>query len=187
MEQTELLIRVNSEKLKQDGDGNTLSGYAIRWGSPSNQIYENGRVFTETIQRGAFDGSLNEDIKLYFNHQKSMPLARSQNGSLTLRNDPDGLWFEAKLPDTTLGNDVKTLLREGILTGEMSFGFYETKAEWSPDKKRKEVQAGVLREISVVVDAAYPTTSSVLRHSDNNQSEIEFNLQRIEYLRRRIK
>jgi HK97 family phage prohead protease len=163
--------------------GNTLSGYAILYDQESRSIYEFGREFTERIAKGAFDESMEsnkDDIKLYFNHDASMPLARTRNGSLRLVSDDKGLRFEADLPDTTLANDVKELLRTGTLSGEMSFGFYVRDEVWSKDKKDRTITKGDLVEISIVVDAAYPQTHSQLR-----SVLTDINNKRINSIRRR--
>ena len=163
--------------------GNTLTGYAILWDAESRTIHEQGRVFTERIARGAFDASIDnktDDIKLYYNHDSSMPLARTRNGSLRLVSDEKGLRFEADLPETTLGNDVRELLRTGTLSGEMSFGFYVRDEVWTKDKNDRTITKGDLVEISVVVDAAYPQTYSQLR-----SVLTEINSKRINSIRRR--
>lgn len=163
--------------------GNMLTGYAILWDAESRTIHEQGRVFTERIAKGAFDASIDnktDDIKLYYNHDSSMPLARTRNGSLRLASDEKGLRFEADLPETTLGNDVRELLRTGTLSGEMSFGFYVRDEVWTKDKKDRTITKGDLVEISVVVDAAYPQTYSQLR-----SVLTEINSKRINSIRRR--
>lgn len=161
-------------------EGNTLSGYAIVYNVDSVWITERGRTFIEQIARGAFDESIkNDDIKLYFNHQSGMPLARTENGSLRLKSDEKGVYFEADLPNTTLGNDVKELLNRGVLTGEMSFGFIPSEENWR-GKDRKTVEKGRLYEVSIVVDAAYEQTSSKLRGIMQ-----EINNKRINLIRRK--
>lgn len=155
-------------------EGKTLSGYAIRWNNPSNLIRESGREFTEIIERSAFDTSEAADVVLFYNHMNDMPLARQKGGSLRLTNDPTGLHFEAALPDTSLSNDVQELLRKGILTGEMSFGFTSDDIRWSADKKSRTINHGRLFEISLVINPAYPDTSSSLR----NQTQSEINNKR---------
>jgi HK97 family phage prohead protease len=162
-------------------EGNTLSGYAVLYNTDSVEIREMGKTFVEQIARGAFDESLNEDIKLYFQHDTKMPLARTQNGSLRVKSDAKGLYFEADLPDTTLANDIKELMNRGILTGEMSFGFSADKINWRGSNFRT-VEKGRLYEISVVVDAAYPETYSKLRGIAQ-----EINQKRINLLRRKTK
>lgn len=166
--------------------GSTLRGYAVLWDARSRLIRENGREFTETISKGAFSDSLKDnedDVKLYFNHQTDMPLARTRNGSLRLREDDKGLSFEADLPDTTLANDIKELLDRGTLSGEMSFGFYSEKESWSNDRKERTIQKARLMEVSVVTDAAYPSTYSSLRSANLK----EINQKRINLLRRKTK
>lgn len=161
-------------EVRSTATGNTLSGYAILWNNPSKEIREGGRKFTETIERSAFDlAKQTNDVKLFFQHQSDMPLARSANGSLELRNDPKGLHFSAELPNTSLGNDVKELIRTGILTGEMSFGFTVQDQRWSDNNTKREVSKGTLYELSVVVDPAYPNTNSSLREDQiQNQKRI---------------
>ena len=57
-------------------EGRTLTGIAAVYGQPSRLIREQGRTFTERIAPGAF-GAI-ADVKLYYNHDASMPLARTQ-------------------------------------------------------------------------------------------------------------
>jgi HK97 family phage prohead protease len=169
-------------KTKGEIRENKLSGYAVLFNTPSVLIREHGKEFVETIERGAFDISDKEDdIKLYFQHNSEMPLARTRNGSLILREDEKGIYFEAELPNTSLANDVKELYRTGVLSGEMSFGFSVTRDKWSKDYKKRTVEKGKLYEISIVVDAAYPDTSSQLRDIQ------EINNKRISNIRRRLK
>ena len=145
-------------------DGRTLSGVAAVYGQKSRELRENGRVFTEVIAPGAFGDTVAGDVKLYYNHDASMPLARTRSGTLKLTDQADGLHYAATMPDTTLGNDVRTLLERGDLSGEMSFGFYVTRDSWNARKTERTVHEARLVEISVVVDAAYPQTQSALRH-----------------------
>lgn len=175
-------LRKSSEII--NSDGNTLSGYAVLFGVESRTIFEHGRRFKETIQRGAFDVRSNQDpdIKLFFNHDTSMPLARQNNGSLRLFEDEKGIRFEADLPDTTLARDIKELMKRGVLSGEMSFGFTASKDKWDASGAKRTIEQGRIYEISVVTDAAYPATHSQLR---SVMSEI--NQKRRELLRRRTK
>lgn len=166
-------------------EGRTLSGVAAVYGAQSNKIFENGRLFVERIAPGAFGQSVREDVKLLYNHDQRMPLARSRSGTLSLDDRNDGLHYRAALPETTLGNDVKTLLERGDLSGEMSFGFYVTRDEWNKQRTERTVHEARLVEISVVVDAAYPQTSSSLRHvdaaaMDAARARLELHLARIE-------
>lgn len=158
------MIETEEQKL----DGRTLAGYAAVYGQDSREIVEHGRAFVERIAPGAFNGTLSSgaDVKLLYNHDASMPLARTRSGTLKLRSDRSGLAFETTLPDTTLGNDVRALLERGDLSGEMSFGFFVEDESWNPKRTERLVKRARLVEVSIVQDAAYPQTSSSLRHVD---------------------
>lgn len=174
-------VRKSNENI--NNNGKTLSGYAILFDTESRTLHEMGRTFKETIKRGAFDinPTQDHDVKLYFNHDTSMPLARQRNGSLRLFEDAKGIRFEADLPDTTLANDIRELMDKGTLSGEMSFGFSVREDRWEGTNKRT-VEKGILYEVSIVTDAAYPKTSSKLR-----SIMTEINNKRIKLFRRRFK
>lgn len=146
-------------------EGRTLTGYAAVFDAPSLPLPSSRGEFVEQIKPGAFTRSLREDRQwAYYGHDSSWPLGRTPD-TLTLRQDAKGLAFELRLPDTTYGNDVATLLADGVLDGAMSFGFRVRKDSW-------ERRDGVLHrtlldvdlvEVSVVQEPAYPQTSSALR------------------------
>lgn len=160
-----MISRRDITATEQSLDGRTLAGYAAVYNQDSREIVEGGRRFTERIAPGAFNQTLSErgDVKLFYNHDASMPLARTRSGTLELRSDRNGLAFSAKLPDTTLGNDVRALIERGDLSGEMSFGFIVDEDSWSKDRSQRLVKRARLIEVSIVQDAAYPQTSSSLR------------------------
>ena len=160
-----MISRRDIAATEQSIDGRTLAGYAAVYGQDSREIVEAGRRFTERIAPGAFNETLSSgaDVKLFYNHDSSMPLARTKSGTLKLKSDRNGLAFTASLPDTTLGNDVRALIERGDLTGEMSFGFHVLDDSWSRDRSERLVKRAQLVEVSIVQDAAYPQTSSSLR------------------------
>jgi HK97 family phage prohead protease len=145
-------------------DGSNLSGVAVVYGQPSSTINEGGRAFTERIAPGAFGALDGVDVKLYYNHDSHALLARTTSGTLSLDSRADGLHYTASLPDTTLGRDVRELMKRGDLTGSMSFGFYVTRDAWNAKRTERTVEQARLVEISLVQDPAYPQTSSSLRH-----------------------
>ena len=160
-----MISRRDITATEQSIDGRTLAGYAAVYGQDSRTIVEHGRQFTERIAPGAFNETLSSgaDVKLYYNHDTSMPLARTKSGTLTLKSDRNGLAFSAALPETTLGNDVRALMERGGLTGEMSFGFMVVEDSWNKNRTERLVKRAQLMEVSIVQDAAYPQTSSSLR------------------------
>jgi len=161
-----MISRRDIGSIEQAVEGRTLRGVAAVYGAQSREITEYGRTFREQIAPGAFAASLDHDIKFLYNHDPSMPLARTRSKTLALMDKADGLHYVASLPETTLGNDVRALIERGDLSGEMSFGFYVEADEWNKARTERTVRQAKLVEVSIVVDAAYPQTSSSLRHVD---------------------
>jgi HK97 family phage prohead protease len=148
--------------------GNTLSGYAAKFGVLSQPLYGPRGTFVERIDPAAFTRSLKQtpDVQLLYNHEPGQLLARTTSGTLKLTPDKTGLAFEANLPDTTLGRDVRTLLERGDLGGQMSFGFAVRKDEWAGNTRTLlDVD---LVEVSVVTNAAYPQTEAALRSAQTD-------------------
>ena len=60
----------------------------------------------EIISKGAFDNTINNDIRALWNHNTQYVLGRSKNGSLKLQADEKGLFGTIKLPNTQYANDL---------------------------------------------------------------------------------
>ena len=70
-------------------DGNLyIEGYFAVFGS-EYRMWENA---IETIDEGAFDNTLNDDIRALANHDTTLVLGRTAVGTLALRVDKIGLW-----------------------------------------------------------------------------------------------
>lgn len=139
-----------------------LQGYAAVYGVESRDM----GGWKEVLVRGAFKQSLGKklDVRLLFQHRSDSVLARETAGNLILREDNEGLYFEADLIDTQFNRDVVANVRSRNLDA-MSFGmpYDSVKTKWdrSADGKtaiRNVIQADVV-EISVVTWPAYEETT----------------------------
>jgi HK97 family phage prohead protease len=150
----------NTIELRADGDGNTFSGYAAVFNSPSEPL-----PFTEVIAPGAFRKSLlsRNDVKLLFNHDSGQVLASTRSGTLKLEEDDRGLKVTATLPDTTTGRDVRELVSKGIIDA-MSFGFTVPHRgdSWSSDGNTRTLKSVRLIETSIVAWPAYSATAGTV-------------------------
>jgi len=150
-------------EIRTEGEGNTFVGYAAVFNSPSEPL-----PFIERIAPGAFSKSLNNrkrDTRLYVNHNSDMVLASTRSGTLRLSEDQRGLRVEADLPNTTAGNDLRELLRTGVVD-KMSFGFTVPRGgdKWSEDGRTRELREIRLHEVSVVTGfPAYEATAAAVR------------------------
>jgi len=128
--------------------------------------------FYEYITPSAFNKTLADgaDVRAFQNHDTTRLLGRVKNGSLRLRSDEFGLHIECDLPDTSYGEDVYNLIRDGYNTG-MSFGFTTLQDRW----EQQEIEGRMvdvcyllevrLYEVSFCVSfPAYEATNSQARN-----------------------
>lgn len=121
--------------------------------------------FVETIKPGAFTRSLQsgDDILALADHDPKEVLGRTSSGTLTLREDAEGLHFDLALPDTQRGRDLLALAERGDLGG-MSFGFRVPDGGERWDGSKRELRDVDLAEVSVVQSwPAYSETSVAVR------------------------
>lgn len=156
------------EKRADSGDESEkmiVEGYAAVYDSETNIA----GLFTETIERGAFDSANMKDVPLKYNHSDAVPiLARTRNKSLTLTPDEKGLKIRAELLDTTDGRDMFTRIKSGLLD-KMSFAFSVNPdgEKWTTDdngfQRRTITKFDRIFDVSVVDTPAYDDTEIYAR------------------------
>jgi HK97 family phage prohead protease len=126
--------------------------------------------WSETIARGAFAKTLNEnpDVVFLVNHD-GLPMARTLSGTLELEEDKTGLRAVAPALDPE-DRDVQWIapkMARGDLD-EMSFAFRVSRQEWNEDyTDRRITEVNMSRgDVSIVRYGANPATSGTLRHAD---------------------
>ena len=145
-------VELRNIEVRAEGEM-TITGYA----SVYDDQYDLG-YFTERVAPGAFDGRLDDDVRLLINHE-GMPLARTTNGTLELTTDGRGLFYRAQLADTQEGRDLYKLIQRGDIT-QSSFAFTIDEDEWTADRKLRTIKrVGRLYDVSPVTYPASPTTT----------------------------
>lgn len=115
----------------------------------------------EILSKGAFDNTLNNDIRALWNHNTQYVLGRNKSGSLELRTDDKGLYAVVKLPKTQYANDLYQLVQRGDVD-QCSFGFNilkEDLEELANGGYRWRINEIDLHEVSVVTFPAYENTT----------------------------
>lgn len=152
--------------------GRTVRGYAAVYDSPWNERLIDAMGYVETIKHGAFRKALTRsgNVPLLVDHEARTSidkLATTRNHSLRLRDEPKGLYFEADIPNTQLGNDVLELVGRGDIWG-MSYGMATTREDSSyrsnpPPPQRTINNIQQLLDVTLTGDPAYEAATVELR------------------------
>lgn len=118
--------------------------------------------YKERFLPGAFNQSINNggNIFLLWNHEKKYVLGRTSNGSLRLREDSKGIWFEDDLLDgvSWIRDLTISIKREDV--NQMSFLFRPDEAKrsltWEREAQIFNYGEAKLYELSIVADAMFP-------------------------------
>jgi hypothetical protein len=160
---------------ERDGSAPKITGISPPWNSQSVDLGGFREVFAPT----AFDKILAKkrfDVPFLFNHDESMIIGRTTNGTLALEKSDRGLAYSVTPVDTQLARDLMTLIRTRTIFGS-SFAFsVAPKGEsWSQDEKgnatRTITEASGLYDISCVTRAAYPSSTVAVRSLEQWRAE----------------
>ena len=167
MEKRIINIETSLETREQEDGKQTdvVVGYGSIYNSRSNDL----GGFYEYISEGAISDDVinSSDVRALINHNMDKILARSVNGSGTLKlsTDSKGLRYEFEIPDTTYGRDLKVNMANGNLN-QSSFAFTVADDDWSNDDEGNNIRTinkiDMLYDISVVTYPAYSQAESDL-------------------------
>jgi HK97 family phage prohead protease len=150
-------------------DENVISGYAAVF----NKDSEDFGGWIERISPGAFTQCMDDDCVALFNHSMNLVLGRNKV-NVQLEQDGVGLKYTVKLLDTNLSNDIRALVKGGVIN-KSSFAFTveeETFTKGDPTKGVPHVRTITkierLYDVSPVTMPAYPDTSVASRSMTKN-------------------
>ena len=150
-----------------------IEGYAIVFDTVGNP----SPYFTESVDRNALENCDFTECICCFNHDRSKVVARTSAGNLKLTVDEKGLFFEATVPNTQIGNDLLENIRVGNIQG-CSFAFTISEEEWHWGKNGEPDHRTImgidhLYDVSPVTDPAYNDTTVAQRSIDAHQAEVK--------------
>jgi len=140
--------------VRDNGDGRTLVGPLLPWQVPA-RVVDQGRLVTETFERGALAGTDPARVPLTATHPRdagTLPIGVMVE--LEERADAaHGAWH---VSDTLIGNEVLALARDGVPLG-LSVGFADLPggSRWSADRQRVTRTRAALDHVAVVRVPAY--------------------------------
>ncbi len=140
-------------EVREESGQPVIDGYAAVFG----QTIEIMGMFEEEIDPAAFDRALKEkqDVRCLKNHDPSLLLGRTKNGTLRLSVDDHGLKYDSDPPDTTAGKDAVTEIKRGDMSGS-SFAFRIRKEEWIEEEGKKDKR--IIKDVDLfdVSPCTYP-------------------------------
>ena len=149
-------------KTRESGEDLVIEGYF----SVFNSNYTLWPGATESVDPGAFDNTLSDDIRALINHDTTLVLGRNKAGTLELKEDARGLWGKI----TINPNDSDAMnLYERVKRGDVdqcSFGFdiEDEEAEFREDGSvHWTIKRVRLYEVSCCTFPAYEDTSIAAR------------------------
>lgn len=177
-------IQLNAEiraVQQDDTQQKKIVGYALKFNQPSNDL-----GFIETIDRHALDNTDMSDVVALINHDPNLVLGRTTSGTLKLKVDDIGLYFEVTPTDTSYARDLIANMEAGNIT-QCSFAFVVTDDgdDWQIDEEtgiitRTILDIAKLYDVSIVTFPAYSQTEAVVaqRKAQNLKEEAEQRKQR---------
>ena len=144
-----------------------IEGYFAVFNSP----YEIVKGGVETIAPGAFDGTLDGDVRALLNHDTTLVLGRTTAKTLTLAQDEIGLWGRIVVnpKDGDATNGYFRVQRGDVNQCSFGFDILDEETEILPDGTTHWIIKAVkLYEVSIVTFPAYPAT-----HAEARTAEVE--------------
>ena len=137
-------------KFKSHGIGELKEGIVSGYASKFGNVDSDGDI----IAKGAYEKTLSDRgdrIAFLWQHDIHQPLGKPQ----AMREDLKGLFVEAKISDTSLGRDVKTMIEDEVIK-EFSVGFVPVVQEYNKETDINTIKEIKLFEFSLVTIAANP-------------------------------
>ena len=159
-------------RMTQDGQPE-LFGYALKWDTE----YRVG-WFTEKIARGALSDANMSDVRILFNHDPNMVIARTASGTATIGMDDTGMYYRATIPNSPFGQNLMESLKRGDITqSSWAFSIREKGDKWEYREGVGDIRT--ITAVDTVYDAspvtypANPDTSVATRSYKRNGGEYE--------------
>ena len=112
---------------EQETEEKRVTGYATTFNEPYVLFEDDDIVYREQVDPKAFDETDMTDVIMQYDHEGRV-FARTNNNTLTVTPDDNGLYIEADLGGTEIGRQLFDEIRGGY-TDKMSFGFIVDKDE----------------------------------------------------------
>ncbi|MFE2046368.1 HK97 family phage prohead protease [Streptomyces sp. NPDC059477] len=137
---------VRDDAASEEGDGWTLTGYAVTFGQETEIDSWEGRFF-ESVRRGAFRKTFREQTPVcQFDHGRHPLIGSIPIGAFReLYEDDQGVFVSNRITDNWLMQPIRDAIASGSITG-MSFRFEVVREQWT-DAQGKTVRPEEVAEL----------------------------------------
>lgn len=153
---------VSEFQTRENGEDLVIEGYF----SVFNSTYTLWPGATESVDPGAFDETLSDDIRALINHDTTLVLGRTKAGTLDLKVDSRGLWGSIKInpKDADAMNLYERVKRGDVDQCSFGFDIEEEETEFREDGSvHWTIKRVRLYEVSCCTFPAYEDTSIAAR------------------------
>lgn len=148
----ELLLR-SAETLGVRPASRTIELIVVPYEQPTPVVHQ-GRMVTETISRGAFDGVERQANHIRVNRDHALERTVGQATRLNPR-DQRGLHAEVRITRTGLGDETLALAADGCLDASAAFRPNQGGQQWQGSDSYR-ITSAWLHHIALTPDPAYP-------------------------------
>lgn len=149
---------------REDNEAKYIEGYFVVFDS----VYHMWEGASESVDRHAFDETLDNDIRCLINHDSTLVLGRNKAGTLELRVDDRGLWGRVMVnPKDQDAVNLYERVRRGDVD-QCSFGFQilDESTERDGESVHWTIKKVDLHEVSVCTFPAYEATGVTAREKE---------------------
>ena len=151
-------IQIRAAEQIENNNDLIIEGKAIVFNQKTLLFDDGDDQYFEMIDSHALDGVDLSNVYLYYNHSDKA-VARTKNNTLELTIKQDGLYFRAKLINTTYGSDLYKMV-QSELVDKCSFAFTIAEQDFDSSSNTFTVRKiDKLFEVSLVDFPAYSETN----------------------------
>jgi len=162
---------IEGVSLREENNQKYFHGYAFRWNTPV-LVSEYGKTFYESFAKGSARSFIDRGdvVELRIRHHDYDVLASTDSGTLTLKEDETGLYWEAPVNQTTAARDAEIQVSQKLYRGssiQFAYGLTKFQSKKIGAREHREItELGGVDEISLARLAVHKTSSVSLREEE---------------------
>ena len=149
---------LNQVRTRDDEGNPIIEGYFVVF----DGVYQMTPDMSESVDRHAFDDTINGDIRILIDHETRLVVGRTSAGTAQIRVDEYGVWGHADINpnDTDAMNAHARVERGDVNQGSFGFEILEEETDFRDDGSiHFTIKKVRLHELSIVTFPAYEDTT----------------------------